>query len=155
MTGWLQAAAANTARTMAHQNSPPLPDANPVASLGEMIRQRKAAIRQSPRAVVYVGCPVTTYSVRARELFLTAAPDIASDGAQDGVALFVIEAETAEDSQAWAAAFHDERLAMLGHLGYGWVLWLEGGQIREVEPHAGYPGRSPRDIVQRTRVVWP
>lgn len=107
-----------------------------------------SAIHRSPRAVVYIGCQVTTYSVVSREWFLTAAADIASEAGPDRVRFFVIEEETAENARKWAARFNDERLALFGSLGYGWVLWVESGKLRKVDPYAGYPGRSHRDIVE-------
>lgn len=119
------------------------------------VAQLFPAIHRGPRAVVYVGCPTSTYSVHARQWFLSAAASITSNVGTGRIQFFVIDDEMAEDAQAWAASFRDERLANFGHVGYGWVLWLEDGQLREVEPYAGYPGRSPEDIVKHTRNVWP
>lgn len=81
--------------------------------------------------------------------------DISSDKGKGLPRFFVIEEETAEDSRAWADTFGDERLAMFGHLGYGWVLWFEGGRLREVEQCAGRSERSRQDIAERTRAMWP
>jgi hypothetical protein len=110
-------------------------------------------INAAPRALVFVGCPACTQATRARHFFSDAAAQIAE--VRPGVVFFVIEDETTDDARAWAATFRQEDLAMFGHLGNGWVLWVEGGQIREVDSSVGVQGRTTRDIVERTLVVWP
>ena len=125
---------------------PQLPAPGPPRVEAGTATELAPAIRRSPRAVVYVGCRMTSYSVRAREWFLTAAAEIASEAGPGRVRFFVIEEETAEDSRAWAAGFNDERLANLGHLGYGWVLWLEGG--------SGRPSRAPDILAGRPGTSW-
>ena len=32
---------------------------------------------------------------------------------------------------------------------------LENGQLRDVEPYTGHPDHPPREVVERTRAVWP
>jgi hypothetical protein len=106
--------------------------------------------------VVYVGSPVSAQGVRGRELFRAAAVQLAEAGPAPRPEFFDIEDEGVEDAQAWAAGFRDDRLAGFGYLASGWVLWLEGGVLRAADPYAGGRDRtSPRELVERTRAVWP
>jgi hypothetical protein len=114
------------------------------------------AIKAAPRAIVYVGCPVTTQSVHGRRLFDAALPELAASGKSPRLQFFVIEDEGADDAIAWASGFRDMRLALFGCLGDGWVFWLERGQLREVDPYSGVHTRtSPLELVERTQKVWP
>ena len=112
-----------------------------------------ARIRAAPRAVVFVGCPACVQATRARNFFPDAAAQIAT--VRPDVAFFVIENESAEDSRAWAAVFGHHELHLFGHLGNGWVLWLENGQLRDNDPYSGVAGRTSQGIVDRTLAVWP
>jgi hypothetical protein len=136
------------------------PHIQPTAVRSPGIRWGTAAelapsIRRSPRSVVFVGCPMSTVSTLARKRFLDAATQMGSGGVLGGEEFFVIEDETAEDSIAWAKTFRDDRLTQLGSLANGWVLWLENGRLREVEPDAGLPCYTARHIVDGTHALWP
>lgn len=113
-------------------------------------------IQASPRAVVYVGCPFSIHAARGEQFFRKAVAELSANRATRGARFFLIWDETEDDAQAWAVTFKDERLDMFGHLGCGWVLWLEYGRLRAVDEYAGiYSRTSGREIVERTRSVWP
>jgi hypothetical protein len=108
------------------------------------------SIRVARRAVVFVGAVWSNYSVLARKEFVAMA-----SRARPDVRFFVIENESDDDARAWAAEFADNRLLAFGDLGAGWVLWLEDGQLREVDEYAGGYGKSMKDIEKVTRALWP
>ena len=61
-----------------------------------------------------------------------------------------IEAHGLADTQSQAAIrARREALRQIGDL------WLEHGRLRDVEPYAGGEDGSARQIVRRTRAVWP
>jgi hypothetical protein len=78
------------------RGEPQLPSTHPHRVVSGSVSELAPAIRNSRRSIAYVGCPSTIYGVRAREWFLAAAADLASDGARDRVAFFRIEDETAQ-----------------------------------------------------------
>jgi hypothetical protein len=113
------------------------------------------AIRTAPRAMVYVGCAWSTYSVRGRQRFEETARRLVRDHPNAGIQFFVIENEADKGAEAWAESFRDERLAMLGHLGWGWLLWLEHGRIREVDPFsANFRDEQRVDSIKQTLSLW-
>jgi hypothetical protein len=139
LAGWLL----NTPRT-------PRPSIR-AGSVSELV----PAIRAAPRAVVYVGSRLTTYGVHGRGKFLEAAEHLAREHPGLGVQFFVIEEEADDDAVAWGESFNDSRLLLFGHLGYGWVLWLEHGRIRDVEPCSGnYHAEPPVGTAERTLALW-
>jgi hypothetical protein len=134
-------------------NERQLSDVSPRISSGNA-SELAAKILTSHRALVFVGCPPSTHAVRARKYFLDTTSQLANDARSD-IEFFLIEDETADDAKGWAATFKNRELTLFGCLGYGWVFWLEYGQVRELDPYAGGTNRSSREIVERTRVVWP
>lgn len=114
------------------------------------------AIRAAPRAVVFVGSPASVYAYFSRKAFPVAAEEIAANGAHPDIWFFVIENEWDDDSVTWAETFQDERLVSFGYLGYGWVMWLERGQLIDVDPYSGTDKRTlPGNIVVHTQKLWP
>ena len=113
------------------------------------------AIRAAPRAMVYVGCVFSTYSAPGRRRFEETAQRLVRERPNTGIQFFVIESETDKDAEAWAESFRDERLAIFGHLGWGWLFWLEYGRIREIDPYSASPRDEQRgERVKHTLALW-
>ena len=115
------------------------------------------AIRQTPRACVYVDEPVSTFSARGRLRFLAAGKRLAHDHGSLRVRFFMIEREFAEDTRAWLDGLRDERVDSMGRnrrmRGYGGLIWLEHGRVVDADDRGGY-NLSDSDMEERTLALW-
>ena len=107
------------------------------------------AIRDAPKALVFISVPWSGPERQGRQIFRAAADVLDEEYADLGVAFFRLEVDEDEASQQWLMSVGYPQFAVMGA---GSLLWLQSGQVVATEINALSLGAS--GIVDRSRSLW-
>ena len=107
------------------------------------------AIRDAPKALVFISVPWSGPERQGRQIFRAAADILDEEYADLGVAFFRLEVDEDEASQQWLMSVGYPQFAVMGA---GSLLWLQSGQVVATEINALSLGAS--GIVDRSRSLW-
>ena len=107
------------------------------------------AIRDAPKALVFISVPWSGPERQGRQIFRAAADVLDEEYADLGVAFFRLEVDEDETSQQWLVSIGYPQFAWIGA---GSLLWLQSGEVLATEINAlslGIPG-----MVERSTSLW-
>ena len=107
------------------------------------------AIRDAPRALVFISVPWSGPERQGRQVFRAAADILGEKHVDLGIAFFRLEVDEDETSQQWLMSVGYPQFAAMGA---GSLLWLQSGQVLATEIHALSLGAS--GIVDRSTSLW-
>jgi hypothetical protein len=108
-----------------------------------------AAIREAPRAVIFISVPWSGPERTAREVFRDAASRLEGSYAELGIRFFILEIDEDEASQHWLASVG---LLHLATAGAGSVIWLDRSCLVSSEVNANVLGVT--GVVARSISLW-
>jgi hypothetical protein len=107
------------------------------------------AIREAPRALVFVSVPWSSPERNARQVFRAAAVRLEEEASELGIAFFRLEADEDKASGEWLSSLGLSRFV---YAGAGSLLWLESGHVRSSEITANSLGVD--GVVARSMSLW-
>lgn len=108
-----------------------------------------AAIREAPRALVFISVPWSVPERNARQVFCAAVARIEDVSKKHAIRFFRLEVDEDEISQQWLSSVG---LLPFAGAGAGSLLWLEAGQVISSEITANSLGT--KGVVDRTTTLW-
>lgn len=108
-----------------------------------------AAIREAPRAVVFISVPWSGPERNAREVFRTAASRLEVELPELDIRCFRLDVDDDVASQKWLASIG---LPEFASAGAGSLVWLEGGRVVASEITANSLGTT--GVVARSKLLW-
>jgi hypothetical protein len=96
-----------------------------------------AAIREVPRALVFISVPWSVPERHSRQVFREAVARIEQEFPQLGISFFRLEADEGTVSQQWLSSVGFLKFASFGA---GSLLWLQSGQVISSETCANSLG---------------
>jgi hypothetical protein len=107
------------------------------------------AIKEAPRALVFISVPWSGPERQGRQVFRAAAATLDEKHAELGIVFFRLEVDEDETSQQWLSSVGYLQFAGMGA---GSLLWLEAGRVLATEINALSLGVS--GIVDRSTSLW-
>jgi hypothetical protein len=107
------------------------------------------AIRDAPRALVFISVPWSCPERNARQVFRAAVAKLEAEFPDLGTNYFRLDVDEDEISQKWLLSVGCPQFARLGA---GSLLWLESGQVIFNEISANSLG--VKGIVSRSKALW-
>lgn len=108
-----------------------------------------SAIREAPRALVFISVPWSGPERQGRQVFRAAIAMLEEKHADLGIAFFRLEVDEDETSQQWLSSVGYPEFAGFGA---GSMLWLQLGRVLATEVSALSLGAS--GIVNRSTSLW-
>ncbi len=108
-----------------------------------------AAIREAPRAVVFVSVPWSSPERNARQIFRAAVAQLEKDFPDVEISFFRLEVDEDEESQHWLSSIGYPQFASFGS---GSLLWLQSGKVISSQISANSLGVE--GLVVRSTALW-
>lgn len=108
-----------------------------------------AAIREVPRALVFISVPWSGPERQGRQVFRSSAATLDEMHADLGIAVFRLEVDKDEASRQWLVSMGYPQFSVMGA---GSLLWIQAGEVVATETNALSLGAS--GIVDRSTSLW-
>lgn len=127
---------------------------SPLSEIDTLLREGSGAklvgaIREVPRALVFISVPWSVPEPHGRQAFRAAVATLEEKHPDLGIEFFRLEVDEDEPSQQWLSSVGYPQFAGMGA---GSLLWLQSGQVLATEINANSLGAAV--IVARSTSLW-